>query len=532
MSVVLTSAEINLLWSTRTAQQDYVYVCEDGFLYKGLKDGTLQRVPNTNLDQWTRQKNANQSLPYRNKTIEQGTSVTDGAITDIKTNSSGNPITETTITSSVLPSGAATETKQDTGNTSLSNIDTNLGAKSNDVASSDTGTFSLIALFKRLLQKLTSSNTYLSSIDNKTYTNKISEVNSTSTPLNSGATFTGTAEDVGVFNSLVFSCKSDQHGTLYAEFSSDGTNWDSSLAFEIYAGINEVHRLTISKKYFRIRLTNDSASNQTYLRLQTLYGSHSALTSALNSTIYDDSDATTVRPLDFNLMVAEGLYYDRINTIKDGYTPSISSGAATQDLWTNSGVYTGFVTATAAAELVVAGADTGTVYYSYMATDTDLDYTFGSKAITGAGTYSLGHNIWRCNFMYFVASTNVFNSGLMTIRHTATPANIFCTILAGYSQSFCAAYTVPYNSSVYIDRWQGAVRGGSSGSLDGMIYYKAYGESPRYRFPFELQFGSLYFDDVDYLIKIPSRTDFIPRILNSSANNLVGKFSYRLIKVK
>lgn len=365
------------------------------------------------------------------------------------------------------------------------------------------------------------------------YGNYVSSNNSTNTPLNSGATFTGVADDVHNYNSLVFSCKTDQNGELYAEFSTDGTNWDSSLTFELYAGINEVHRLTISKKYFRIRITNTSASNQTYLRAQVLYGSHAALTSALNSTIYDDSDATTVRPLDFNLMVAEGLYYDRNNTIKDGYTPAMSSGAVTQDLWTESGVYTGFVSATAAAELVVAGADTGTVYYSYMATDTDLDYTFGSKAITGAGTYALGHNIWRCNFMYFVNSTPTsFNAGKITIRHVATPANIFCTIEASRSQSFCAAYTVPYNSSVYIDRWQGSLRGGASGSCDGFIWYKDYSGSVRYRFPYELQFGSLYFDDVDYLIKIPSRTDFIPRILNNSTNNLVAKFTYRLIKVK
>lgn len=364
--------------------------------------------------------------------------------------------------------------------------------------------------------------------------NLVSTNNSTSVALNSGATFTGTSEDVSRYNSLAFSCNTDQNGTLYAEFSTDGTNWDSSLNYPINANINEVHRLTISKKYFRVRITNTSASNQTYLRCQVLYGSHSALTSALNSTIFPDADATTVRPLDFNLMVAEGLYYDRVNNIKDGYTPTMASGAVTQDLWTESGPYTGFVSTAAAAELVVAGADTGTVYYAYMATDTDLDYTFGSISITGAGTYSLGHNIWRCNFMYFVSSTSTtaFNAGKMTIRHTATPANIFVTIDATRSQSFCAAYTVPYLSSIYIDRWQGALRGGTSGSSDGYIWYREFGGSPRYRFPFELQFGSLYFDDVDYLIKVPSRTDIMPRILTNSTNNLTAKFTYRLIKVK
>jgi|GEM_PF-6980645 len=50
----------------------------------------------------------------------------------------------------------AKEAKQDTGNTSLSNIDSTIGAKSDVSATSDTGTFSLISLFKRAIEKLTS----------------------------------------------------------------------------------------------------------------------------------------------------------------------------------------------------------------------------------------------------------------------------------------------------------------------------------------------------------------------------------------
>lgn len=58
----------------------------------------------------------------------------------------------------------ATPGKQDTGNTSLGSIDINIGAKADTVASSDTGTFSLIALTKRIAQWLTSANGYLQSL--------------------------------------------------------------------------------------------------------------------------------------------------------------------------------------------------------------------------------------------------------------------------------------------------------------------------------------------------------------------------------
>ena len=356
---------------------------------------------------------------------------------------------------------------------------------------------------------------------------------SSSTALNAAATFTGTGVDVSGYGSVTVAVKTDQAGTLYVEFSPDNTNWDSSLSFSVAAGTNEVHRLTVTRKYCRVRFTNTSASNQTYFRLQTLAGSQPALTSSLNSVIQADADATTVRPLDFNLMVAEGLYQNRNNTIKDGINFDIDTGSVPEDITNEGGTYTGFPASPVAAEIVVAGADTGTVYYSYMATDTDLDYTFATKAVTGAGTYSLGHNIWRCNFAYFVKnSTTALNAGDITIRHTATPTNVFCVIPTGYGQSFCAAYTVPFGSSIYIDRFTGNLRGSATGSLDGVFWYRPYGESPRYRFPFELQYGTLYFDDVDYLIKVPARTDMIPRILTSSANNLVAKFSYRLIKVK
>lgn len=363
---------------------------------------------------------------------------------------------------------------------------------------------------------------------------KVLDGNSSSATLNAGATYTGTAVSVEKYGSVVIAVKTDQNGTLYADFSSDGTNWDSSLPYAVVADSNDVHRLTVTRKYFRVRFTNTSASNQTYFRLQCMAGVQPPLTSPLNSVLQNDADAVVVRNTDFNLLVAQSLYQDTQNTIKDGLNADIDTGSVPEDIWQAGGTYTGFPTgAVEAGEIVVAGADTGTVYYSYLASSTSTDYVFGSKAIAGAGTYALGHNIWRCNFAYFVAaSATAFNVGLISIRNTVTTANVFCTIEIGYSQSYCSAYTVPYNSAVYIDRIQGSVRGSTSASLDGFFWYRTVNESPRLRFPFVLQFGSLYFDDVDYLIRIPSQTDIIPRINACSANNIEASISYRLLKVK
>ena len=164
-----------------------------------------------------------------------------------------------------------------------------------------------------------------------------------------------------------------------------------------------------------------------------------------------------------------------------------------------------------------------------MATASDKNYTFASIAVSGAGNYALGHNVYRCNFMYFVASTNVFNVSIITMRETATPTNIFVTIPVGLSQSYCAAYTVPFGATAYIDRITTNLRANTSGSCDGYFYFKPATESARYRFPHEYNNQYVYFDDVDYLISIPSLTDIVPRITFASANNLVAKISYRLI---
>jgi len=358
--------------------------------------------------------------------------------------------------------------------------------------------------------------------------------NTTSTVLAAGETYTGTGVNVSSYSSVVVAVLTDMDGTLYMEFSPDGTNWDSSLSYSVAAGSNDVHRLTVTRSYFRARFTNTSAASQTYFRLQTIVGFQPALTSALNSVLQNDADAMVVRTTDFNLLVAQSLYQGTQNTIKDGINNDIDTASVPEDIWQAGGTYTGFPTGTVeAGEIVVAGADTGTVYYSYLASSTSTDYVFGSKAISGAGTYALGHNIWRCNFAYFVASSaTAFNVGLISIRITVTKANVFCTIAIGYSQSYCSAYTVPYNSAVYIDRIQGSIRGSTSASLDGFFWYRPINESPRLRFPFVLQFGSLYFDDVDYLIRIPSQTDIIPRINACSANNIEASISYRLLKIK
>jgi len=123
----------------------------------------------------------------------------------------------------------------------------------------------------------------------------VSSLNATTTALNSGVTFTGVGEDVSAYPSVTVALKTDQSGTLYIDFSTDNSNWDSTLSFNVDASVNEVHRITVTRKYFRVRFTNTSVSNQTYLRLSTLFGAQQTLTSPLNGTIQNDADSVITR---------------------------------------------------------------------------------------------------------------------------------------------------------------------------------------------------------------------------------------------
>lgn len=125
---------------------------------------------------------------------------------------------------------------------------------------------------------------------------KVSTGNTTTTPLNSGATFTGTGEQ-NQFPDVYVSCITDQVGKLYFDFSNDGTNWNvfPPAGFDLAAGVHEAHKALKAGRYFRVRVTNTSGSNQTYLRLYTYYGEFDQLTSPLNFAPNSDTDAITTK---------------------------------------------------------------------------------------------------------------------------------------------------------------------------------------------------------------------------------------------
>jgi len=119
--------------------------------------------------------------------------------------------------------------------------------------------------------------------------------NNFTTPLTAGQTATGIGQDVSKYPCVTVSCKTDTDCFLYLDFSPDNTNWDSTLSFSVSANINEVHRVTVTRAYCRVRIYNHTLVNQTYLRSQTLIGGQPHLTSSLGATVQRDADSIVSR---------------------------------------------------------------------------------------------------------------------------------------------------------------------------------------------------------------------------------------------
>ena len=175
----------------------------------------------------------------------------------------------------------------------------------------------------------------------------VSDNNTTTTPLGSAATYTGTGEQ-NSFPQVGVMVKTDNSGVLYFDFSNDGSNWDSTFpvaGFQVARGISEFHTAVKLGRYFRVRLVNDSGA-QTYLRLTTYYGINFAPSVApTNQGIGIDSDALTTRPTIFTDEVQRGLRSGVTAFNKFGYRDGLTAANGEETVWATTGNFVPMTTA-------------------------------------------------------------------------------------------------------------------------------------------------------------------------------------------
>lgn len=141
-------------------------------------------------------------------------------------------------------------------------------------------------------------------------------------------TYTGSGEEndyayVGV------NLQVDEAGTLYFDFSQDGTNWSTYPVngFSIASGINEVHTAWKGGRYMRPRFVG--TGGRSYFRLKTYYSNLPLpLSAPVDQSISSDQDATIVRAVGlgqipddtFINIPADGAGFRTTSAVGDGAT--------------------------------------------------------------------------------------------------------------------------------------------------------------------------------------------------------------------
>jgi hypothetical protein len=108
-------------------------------------------------------------------------------------------------------------------------------------------------------------------------------------------TYTGSGEE-NDFAYVGVNLQVDESGTLFFDFSQDGTNWSSYpvAGFDIVSGINEVHTAWKGGRYMRPRFVG--TGGRSFFRLKTYYSNLPLpLSAPLNQGIGSDQDASIVR---------------------------------------------------------------------------------------------------------------------------------------------------------------------------------------------------------------------------------------------
>ena len=279
--------------------------------------------------------------------------------------------------------------------------------------------------------------------------------NTTLISLGSGATFTGVGEFNG-FPDVMVMCKTDNTGTIYFDFSPDGTNWDSTfppLGFSVANGISEFHVAVKGPRYFRVRLVNDTGA-QSYLRLYTYYGEFNQGNLPLNANIGQDADSIVVRPTNYHYEAALGRYNGVEIWNKFGYNNDVDV-AASETICSFGGTFAPLAAAdtldfvstdinddvgsTGATQLIVYGIDAN---YEQLLEVVDMD---GVTPVTTSGSF-LGVN----RVAIYTAGTSGENEGTITVTDTGGGA-VQAEIPIGEGTTQQAFFFVQSNHTALVD---------------------------------------------------------------------------------
>lgn len=373
-----------------------------------------------------------------------------------------------------------------------------------------------------------------------------SSANTTTTPLASSATFTGTFEQ-NDFSDVGVSCYSDTDGTLFFDFSVDGTNVRTfpPLGFPVKAGVHEFHTAVKMPRFFRLRFVN-SASAQSTLQLYTYYGQFGQGNTPLNQKMSPDSDAKIVRFASEDEVML-GRYDGQMIISKFGRNPDIDTGTVPEDIWNGGGTYTGFPTATAEFLQVVSssandtaagtGARTLRIFYldaNYNMFDANGDPLYVDVTLTGIVPVTTATQAMRVYRAYVLTSgTSQSNEGDITIRWAVTTATVFAVLPATFAQTQLSNFTVPDGWTGYMRRVGVSLADTTANTAQMVLRVREFNSNTfRNMRPFSVSTSASFERDYFGGLKFPEKTDVILRCTSVVNNNAVVLCDYAIHLVR
>lgn len=340
--------------------------------------------------------------------------------------------------------------------------------------------------------------------------------NSTSTPLNADAVFTGTAIDASGYGIIYVSLISDVSSAtdgLEIQQSSDGINWDFKDNFTFSAGSAKTFSFQAALKYIRIKYTNGD-TGQTYFRLQTVlkkgYGKPSS--HRIQDSIADDDDAELVKAvltgknngsfvnvrtsIDGDLRIVDnssGLSIAKGNITgssfihKFGKAPDFDSTDGYVAIWdgaNDSGVNLMQYTYSSSADIDTISSDSASDTFDLEIQGLDSDYNLvtQTKTLTGQTPVILDTSLIRVFRLKNVGSAD--NVGrIFCFKNVATTGgvpdtlvNIRAIIQPGNNQTLMAIYTIPAGKIGYMRDWYASLNNNVATSLNVELRARPFGQ--------------------------------------------------------
>lgn len=378
-----------------------------------------------------------------------------------------------------------------------------------------------------------------------------SSANSTSTHPGSGETFTGTLEPSRA-DGVTVSCQSSTSGTLYFDFSVDGTNVTTfpTSGFSVAAGIHEYHRAVVGNRHFRVRFVSDTGT-ASYLRIHTTYGPHTHLNAPVNQTIGADADSMLVRTFPEGISTALGRVGGVTGGDKFGYIAGlgtsiqIDSPSTWVDLWAYGGQRTSPTTSFTPYMASDDNTDTGIdITWVYQDADgVEQTVTVATDGSDGRTPVSLGVTATEVYRGWNASGTDLTGNISCVIENDFTNGvpdeqdEVVAHILAEDQQTQVLAARVPANR-VLIPKGPVALHmamlrnNGSAGSVNAVFQTRETGGVWRTReqilctdsVPAELTLSGLVLTaGTDYRVRI--------RDVSDSATFVTGSFRFDLVEV-